>query len=363
MARDGNAGENAAEHADNISVAQAYANQSAYCRANDATITARIVEAIAALLDGGEGGQFLQRIRDWTGRPLGDAVPLRSAGALHGLHLSGAAPELAPIYAGEPANDVAIIAEVLRYHGDSLLHWLDGPPQTNEAGRSSNFVAAMLWLANRGLPSRFECLEIGSSAGINLMIDRFAYDLGGVKIGPVDPVMSFAPQWRGPRPPDRQIEFAGLRGCDVAPLDLTDPAQAHRLKAYIWPEHVERFVRLEAAIAAARQRAPDMTEMGGADFVAQELAKPQAGGATRLIMHSIVLQYLTEAERQRIAETMEMFGARATIERPLAWISLEGDRDVLKHVLKVRYWPGGEDWTVLAYAHAHGAWIEWQVAD
>src|SRR3546814_17220617 len=62
--------------------------------------------------------------------------------------------------------------------------WRDGPPQTNEAGRSSNFVAAMLWLADQRLPPRFQCLEIGSSAGINLMLDRYHYDLAGVQVGP-----------------------------------------------------------------------------------------------------------------------------------------------------------------------------------
>src|SRR4051812_27243070 len=39
-----------------ISVAQAFANQVAYCRANDAPITARIVAAVAALLDDPEPG-------------------------------------------------------------------------------------------------------------------------------------------------------------------------------------------------------------------------------------------------------------------------------------------------------------------
>ena len=33
---------------------------------------------------------------------------------------------------------------------EALLPWLDGPPQTNEAGRSANFIAAMLWLADQG---------------------------------------------------------------------------------------------------------------------------------------------------------------------------------------------------------------------
>src|SRR3546814_21070601 len=79
-------------------------------------------------------------------------------------------------------NDAAIVAGVVARHETALLPWLDGPPQTNEAGRSSAFIAAMLWLADRGLPPRFQCLEIGSSAGINLMIDRYHYDLGGMQV-------------------------------------------------------------------------------------------------------------------------------------------------------------------------------------
>ena len=155
------------------SVKEAYANQVAYCRANDSPITARIVAGIAARFDDPAPGAFIEQIRDWPGAsPLGDALPLRSAGGLHALHLSGAAPELAPIYADLPADDAAIIGAVARRHEAELLPWLDGPPQTNEAGRSGGFVAAMLWLAGQGLPPRFECLEIGSSAGINLMIDR-----------------------------------------------------------------------------------------------------------------------------------------------------------------------------------------------
>ena len=46
------------------------------------------------------------------------------------------------------------------------MPWLDGPPQTNEAGRSANFAAAFLWLVDQGLPADFELMEIGSSAGI-----------------------------------------------------------------------------------------------------------------------------------------------------------------------------------------------------
>lgn len=344
-----------------VSVAQAFANQVAYCRANDATITARVVAAIAAQLDDPQAGAFVSRIRDWSGAPLADAVPLRATGGIHALHLSGWAPELAPIYADEPADDATVLAAAIRAHEGFLAPWLDGPPQTNEAGRSWGFVAAMLWLAGQGLPPRFECLEIGSSAGINLMLDRYSYDLGGVRVGPDSgAVMHFAPEWHGAPPPDRAIAIASLKGCDVAPIDLTDPVQALRLKAYVWPEHAVRFERLDAAIAAAKTWKPDLVHQNAADFVERQLAQPQAEGATRVLMHSIVWQYVPADQQARIMAAMETHGAQATPKRPLAWVMLEADRTLLQHGLRVRYWPGGEEAVLLAGAHAHGARVEWR---
>jgi hypothetical protein len=344
---------------DGGSVSRAFANQVAYCRANGAPVTARVVAAVAALLDDADPAAFVRRIRDWAGAPLADALPLRSAGGLHALHRSGRAPALAPIYSGEPADDGAVIAQAARDHEAFLLPWLDGPPQTNEAGRSWGFAAAMLWLANEGLPPHFECLEIGSSAGINLMMDRYAYDLGGVTLGPANPAMRFAPEWRGASPPDRDIEILSLAGCDVAPLDLADPAQACRLQAYIWPEHTVRFERLDAAIAAARTKKPDLVRQNAADFVEQRLALPQAEGTTRVLMHSVVWQYVPQDQKARIVAALEAHGAKATSGRSLAWVELEADRTLLAHGLRVRHWPGGAEPRTLAAAHAHGANVEW----
>ena len=340
-------------------VAPAFANQVAYCEKAGAQVTARVVAGVSAVLRSGAGGTLLDRIREWPGAPLADALPLRIAGGIHSLHLAGTAPELAPLYRGEPAEDAAVIGRTIAAHEAALLPWLDGPPQTNEAGRSANFIAAMVWLADKGLPPRFECLEIGSSAGINLMLDRYGYDLGGVRVGPDRPVMAFAPEWHGPPPPDHAIAIAATRGCDVAPVDLTDPAQALRLKAYIWPEHTVRFERMEAAIRAAGEHRPDLVRMNAAEFVEAELARPQASGTTRVLMHSIVWQYVPEDEQRRVTAAMEQAGAGATPDRALAWIAVEADRTVHRHLLKVRYWPDGEDDVQLAWSHPHGADVEW----
>ena len=340
-------------------VQTAFANQVDYCLRAGANITARVVAAMIEVLRSDTSNALIERVRGWQGAPLADALPLRVAGGIHSLHLGGDAPELLPIYGGVPADDAAIVAGVIQAHEARLLPWLDGPPQTNEAGRSANFIAAMLWLAEKGLPPRFECLEIGSSAGINLMLDRYRYDLGGVVVGPERAAMEFVPEWQGAPPPDRSIEIVATRGCDVAPVDLTDPAQALRLKAYIWPEHTIRFERMEAAIAEARKRKPDLVRMNAADFITAELAKPQESRTTRVLMHSIVWQYVPEDQQDSVRAAMDEAGAQATEERPLAWVSVEADRTVHRHLLKVRYWPGGDEEVQLAWSHPHGADIEW----
>lgn len=202
-------------------VRTAFENQVAYCRDNGAPVTARVCQGLLELLDGARGGAVMARIRGWPGAPLADALPLRIAGGLHARHLSGAAPELAPLYAGEAAD----VAAVLEAHEAALLPWLDGPPQTNEAGRSWGFAAAMLWLAAQGCSNRFALHELGSSAGINLMMDRYRFALGGVEVGPSDAKLRIAPEWCGGPPPAGTFEIIEARGCDVAPLDLTDPCR------------------------------------------------------------------------------------------------------------------------------------------
>lgn len=342
-------------------VARAFENQVAYCRDNGAHITASVCRALFELLDTDRGGTVMLRVRKWAGPPLADALPLRVAGGLHALHLSGEEPALRPIYEGlEPTDATARVAEALEKHEAYLLPWLDGPPQTNEAGRSWAFAAAMLWLVDKGCPASFSLFEIGSSAGINLMMQRYAYDLGGVAAGPDDAVMQLTPEWRGGSLPEGSYAIVDARGCDVAPVDLTDPEQALRLRAYIWPEFTARFARMDAAIAAAETMPPDIERMGAADFLAEVLAEDQQPGTTRMVMHSVVWQYIPAHERGRIKTLMETAGAAATDETPLAWVSLEANRDTHRHELSVRYWPDGEEWQKLGTAHPHGNWVEWE---
>lgn len=343
-----------------VAIDRAFENQVAYCRDNGADITAAVCAGLRELIGGERGGAVMRRIRNWAGPPLADALPLRLAGGLHALHLAGEYPELAPLYAGQRVSDPGeVLADVMERSEAVLLPWLDGPPQTNEAGRSASYVAALLWLAKQGLPANFALNEIGSSAGINLMLAQYRYVLGGVHIGPDAAQMRLSPEWRGSPPPDEPIMVTGARGCDVAPVDLTDLAQAARLRAYIWPEFRLRFARMDAAIVAAEADPPHIARESADVFVQRILAEPPTGSQTRIIMHSVVWQYIPQDERDRVTQLIEAAGSAATADAPLAWVALEANRDTHRHELGVRYWPGGEEWQTLATAHPHGKWIEW----
>jgi hypothetical protein len=64
--------------------------------------------------------------------------------------------------------------------------------------------------------------------------------------------------------------------------------------------------------------------------------------------------------QRRIQTAMAEAGAKATADKPLAWISLETNRATFRHELKVSYWPGGgNDPFLLGEAHAHGIWVNW----
>ena len=341
-------------------VRAAFTNQVAYCRDNGAPDTALVCHALGELLDGERGGATMARIRAWAGAPLADALPLRIAGGLHALHLAGTEPGLAPIYRGaQPADATERVAAALEAHDQVLQAWLDGPPQTNEAGRSWAFAAAMLWLAEHGCPPLFALFELGSSAGINLMMDRYRFDLGGVEAGPESARIRIAPAWRGAPPPAQGFAIASAEGCDVAPVDLADPAQALRLRAYIWPELTARFARMDAAVALAHADPPAIRRQPAGDFVAEVLARPAPAGVTRMIAHSVVWQYIPANERRTIAELIEAAGVRATPEAPLAWVMLEANRDTHRHELTLRWWPGGSNPRKLATAHPHGDWVKW----
>lgn len=341
-------------------LAESFAVQVAWCDAHGAPFTARVIEA--AWQDWLDGGALRRLLPDWPGDPRADAVPLRVAGALHALALDRLDADLVRLYPPQAATfDTATgprcIAAALDRFAARVADTLARPPQTNEIGRSALLLAGFAHVAARtGLPLALR--EIGASAGLNLIWDRYRYEIGALRWGdPASPVLIRAALEQGtPVLPDR-IDVVSRAGCDVAPIDLRDPGAAMRLTSYVWPEQSERLARLRAAIPLAQALGVDVERIDAAAFVAREFAAPRAG-ETRVLYHSVVWQYLPQTTKDAIQASMQAAAARATPDAPVAHLSFELARGSPHASLRLQLWPGNVDET-LADAHPHGSWIRW----
>ena len=295
---------------------------------------------------------------DWVGDlgPSGASLPLRLAGALHALVLTGRAPALAAVYPPNEAADDVLIRTVLAAidtHQAFVLDWMKSPPQTNEVRRSSALIPAAHWIAARH-PLPFMTSELGASAGLNLMWDSFALDTPAGSLGPRDPALVLQPDWGGPFPADAGVRVNDRAGVDLKPLDMRDPEQVLRLFAYLWPDQPHRAELTRAAIAVQTVR----PEAGDAISWLERRLATQPAGTLHLIYHTIAWQYFP-AERQQVGTALiEDAGARATTDRPLAWLGMEADGNGDGAALTLRLWPDHLTVT-LARVDFHGRWVKW----
>jgi hypothetical protein len=219
--------------------------------------------------------------------------------------------------------------------------------------RSAVLIAAAHWLTARyALPLRLS--ELGASAGLNLMFDQFAMDIGTDCWGPADATVRLQPDWRGPLPPNAPPQIAGRRGVDLNPLQIGSPQDELRLLSYLWPDQTERIARTRAAMALA---AAPVDKADAVDWLATRLVTPWPG-QLHLIYHTIAWQYFPPEKQALGHDLIATAGAAATPDAPLAWLALEADATSPGAGLTLRLWPG--DVTIpLGRAGFHGEWVEW----
>jgi hypothetical protein len=331
-------------------VRQAFRQQAKACAALGSPLMERLMAGLADRLTPGD--PVSDKVLAWPGDPssMAASVPLRLAGGLHALVLSGQDPVLAAAYAEPAADPTKTALAAIARHPDVLLHWLTSPPQTNEVRRSAVLIAAAHWLTARfGLPLVLS--ELGASAGLNLLWDHYALTIGSQTFGPINPTLTLAPDWSGPPPPLTRPNILDRRGVDLNPLaPVTDSL---RLLAYIWPDQPDRLARTRAALGLTANQNPPVDRADAADWLENRLAR-STPGALNLIFHTVAWQYFPPATQSRALATLEAAGKAS----PLARLSMEADGQSPGAALTLTLWPGGET-IPLGHADFHGRWIDW----
>lgn len=240
-----------------------------------------------------------------------------------------------------------------------VRHWtevrevaLTHSTQTNEVGRCAALLPVLA-----ELPQPLALIEVGASAGLCLLPDRYRYDYGaGAQLGPADSGVRLNCELRGGgTPPARLPTIAWRAGLDLNPVDLTDPHAARWLEALTWPGQTARLDRLQAALALASTDRPSVIR-GDLRTDVPELVERAPAGATVVVFHSAVLAYLQPADRARFVEQVTA--------RDVTWIGYEapGVVPVAEPVPTPPSDAGSaflitRDGRPVAWADPHGSWV------
>lgn len=313
--------------------------------------------------------------------PATQQLPVLLFAVVHHLLLAAPDDELAqwyPSIVDDPRSptDDALSAAFERFvatHSAAIAELLAArATQTNEVGRCGPLLIALAMLDDEMGPLGH--LDIGTSAGLTLLTDHYAYRYrsgdghASAGVGGPSPVVIDV-ETTGPAPVPRRLPRVAARlGVDRAPIDVTDPDDARWLEACVWPDQQDRFHRLVAAIELTRTVRPDVIAGDAVDSLAPGI---ESVGATAhpVVTNSWVLNYLTP--RARVAYLAELDRIGAT--RDISWVYAEapalipelptGPDPTNPHltVLSLARWRHGHR-TVdhLATCHPHGYWLHWR---
>lgn len=312
------------------------------------------------------GGVTAAVLRGHEDDPGPSALALRLAGSVHRLVLQGRAPELAEHYPSvggswDPDAGWAAFERLLRDRPDEVRAWLDSPPQTNEVGRACALYGGLLVLGEEHrLPVRL--LEIGSSGGLNLRADHYAYtDAEDRLFGNESSQLVLRNVWQGrPLQPWAGLAIVERLGSDVDPVDVGTAEGRLTLTSYVWPDQSERHERLRAAFAIAAEHPVEVRHQDAASFV-DELGLRK--GTTTVLWHSVMWQYLPRADQDRVEARIGELGGTATVSAPFAHLFLEPVRRTAdsshEFLVVLETWPGG-DRRVIGISAGHGVPTTWE---
>ena len=260
--------------------------------------------------------------------------------------------------AGLQSDYEAFRAFVLDHPDEVVAELQARRTQTNEVARCATLLPLLT-----GLRPPLALLEVGASAGLCLLPDRYAYDYGHGVIGnPASPVILHC-EPRGPVPVPTQLPYIEWRrGIDIEPIDVNDALAVRWLECCVWPGQPERLGRLRAAVQVARMNPPALIQGDLLDTI-DDVAHEAPPDATLVVFHSAVLTYLSVGGRRRFTEKMS--------ELPAVWISNEApgvveslpDSGRTRSGVEGAYFVVGQGHDrAVALADPHGQWVEWLAA-
>ena len=229
--------------------------------------------------------------------------------------------------------------------------------QTNEVQRCYGLLPAFL-LAAAETKKELELIELGPSAGFNLLWDRYSYRYGAERWGPENAPIELTGELRAPLPSgllETKPTVSSRLGIDLNPIDVTSEHGARLLRAFVWPDQKDRLERLKRAIEVVRSDPPPIVR---GDYLEQlePLLERRSEQTLTVVFQTASLSHLSSEDREQFEHILARAGERG----PLAFVSGEHPPGKPAEHWQLRYqrWPGGAP-RILARFDYHGCWLDW----
>ncbi len=311
---------------------------------------------------GGDAGLKALAAQARAGQPHANLL----LGAVHFLILRGARDPLTRFYptaggtaSAEHEDPFPEFEAFVERHRDAIAPLIaTRVTNTNEVGRSAILHPGFRAAAQQAAVP-LSLIEIGPSAGLNLIWDRYGvrYRRDG---GTAASVNASAPlvidcELRGDKipPVGPTPQIGGRVGLELNPVDLSEADDRDWLRALIWPDQASRLARLDRAIALFAREAPPILAGDALELLPDALAAVPREHAP-VVYHTIAVYQFSREMRDALEGILTVAGLR----RPVWRLSFEYD-GALYTLSLIRYADGVREEAVLANCHPHGTWLEW----
>jgi hypothetical protein len=293
----------------------------------------------------------------------GQPVPNLLLGSVHYLLLRGKDHKLKYFYPSiveEPQNTEEVYPYFRNFcmeNKEEIISLLKNRlVQTNEVRRCSYLYPVFNYIYET-VKKPLALIEIGTSAGLQLLWDKYSYSYGTNEIfGNTQSNVTITSEVRGNYSPAVYMgspPVAVRIGVDLNIIDLANEDEYLWLQALIWPEHEDRREMLSSAAEYVKRSSVTLIEGDGTELL-MELEKNISEEYAICVFHTHVANQMSQESKATLLRDVELIGAKREIFHLYNNI-FDGD-------LHLDFYIGGKGFRKkIGETDGHGRWFTWEL--